>query len=345
MAKAKVAAPVVAPVKVKKVKGIICDACGGNTQTAELFFNEAEHTHNVCASCVDMIQDDLVAKKVASLVAKGTSAKAAGKKVAGMDLESAVLKAAIKLIEQDNPDDEEVEDIELTSLVEDDTDTDEDELDDEIATRKPVGKAKKEKAVAAPVAVEPVKKSKKTKAEPAVPVKVLSPRQQKLADRAARKEAKLAAEAAAAAAPVKKSKKEKVVSESKAAATPVKEMSARQQRLAARAARKAAKSAGASVAPVAPAKKEKLGATGGKDVIITMEQARVEKFVRLAIKEVTEAMSTMKVKKGTDTTQLKIDAITTAFETRLSNAFVKDFKAAAKENGFVKDIKALIASA
>jgi DNA-directed RNA polymerase subunit RPC12/RpoP len=310
-------------------KKIECEACGEKVIVAELAFNEAEHEHNVCSDCATTIEEDVKEKKIASLIKKGIDAKTAKKKVANLDLEPLVLKAVVKLIQEEEgaSDDDEVEDIDLKS----DDDEDETEIATEVAARKPSKKDKKVVAAPAPV-VAPAK----TKKEKVVAAPALSPRQQKLADRAARK----AAKEAAAAAPVKP------VKPGKTPAAPVKELSARQIKLAARAARKAAKENGTAVAPAAAtAKPAKSGKEVSTDIIIAMSQDRVEKFVRLATKAAKEAMLSMKIKKGVDASEILEERITEEFNTRLSAAFIKDFKAAAKESGLSKTIRTQIAAA
>jgi hypothetical protein len=303
-------------------KKVVCAACVEKVEAGALAFNEAEHNMNVCTECAQTVEDDVRGKKIAALVKKGIDAKVAKKKVAAMDLEPAVLKALVKLIEEEEGSaDVDETDIEVGG------DQDEDELEDELATRKPKT-TKKDKVVTAPVA--PVKPGKKA------PAVVLSPRQQKLADRAARKAAKEAA-AAALAAPVKPGKKVKAVAE------PVKVLSARQIKLAARAARREAKAAG-TVAPPVKAGKTATPATAA-GITVALDAERIAKLVRIAIREAKETLATMKLKKTDDAAEILHDLATAGFEVKVGNALLRGFEKLAKESGLSKTIRSTISAA
>lgn len=173
-----------------------CAACGEKVASGDLRFNEAQHDINICTECGTTIEADVRERKVKRLVKDGTPAKDAKKQVAEMKLDKATLKAAIKLVEEEESAPAGSADIEVGD------DEDETEIANEVAKRK-ARKSKKEEVAAEPApksrkskkVEEPAPKSSKKKATE--PVKEKSARQIRKEERAKRREEREARKAAA----------------------------------------------------------------------------------------------------------------------------------------------------
>lgn len=150
-------------------KKVLCDLCSEKVPAAELAYNEAEHTLNVCSSCSEVVTSNVKELFVAKAVKGGATAKAAKAEFAELSersLGKRVLKRCIQLKEdvEDVPEvpakkEKKVKEAPKSEDVE--IDVDGDEIEEEVKKR--TRKSKKDVEVEAPAT--PAKKEKKSKVE------------------------------------------------------------------------------------------------------------------------------------------------------------------------------------